>query len=388
MRRRGFLHALAATAGWTTLGPHLALAAAAAPARYDRLLVLVELKGGNDGLNTLVPYGDPEYYRLRTRLAIAREQVRQLDERVGLHPALESLLPLWRDKELAILQGVGYPDPNLSHFRSIEIWDTASNSAEYLHEGWLTRAFSAQPPPRSFAADGVVVGANDLGPLSGSGARAITLSSTEQFCRQAYLATDSGTARNKALEHILKVEADIAQAAAGLAGSFSFATSFPEGAFGNAVRTACQVVGNRSGVAALRLTLGGFDTHNNQAGTHARLLGELAGGLVALRSGLQELGRWNESLVLTYAEFGRRPQENKSAGTDHGTSSVHFAMGGRVRGGLYGEYPALDRLNGDGNLAHTLDFRGVYASVLDRWWGVTSREVLGARFEPVAFLRA
>jgi uncharacterized protein (DUF1501 family) len=387
MKRRDFLRSLAATVGWSTLGPHLAFAAAPASVRYDRLLVLVELKGGNDGLNTLVPYDDPNYYRLRTRLAIARDQVRQLDERVGLHPALESLLPLWRDKELAILQGVGYPDPNLSHFRSIEIWDTASKSEEYLHEGWLTRAFGVHPPPRAFAADGVVVGSNDLGPLSGSGARAIALSSTEQFRRQAYLATDSGTARNKALEHILKVEADIAQAAAGLAGSFSFATSFPDGAFGNAVRTACQVVANRSGVAALRLTLGGFDTHNSQAGTHARLLGELAGGLVALRSGLQELGRWNESLVLTYAEFGRRPQENKSAGTDHGTSSVHFATGGKVRGGLYGEYPALDRLDGDGNLAHTLDFRSVYASVLDRWWGVSSREVLGARFEPVQFLR-
>jgi uncharacterized protein (DUF1501 family) len=154
------------------------------------------------------------------------------------------------------------------------------------------------------------------------------------------------------------------------------------------VRTACEVIANPSGVGVVRLTLDGFDTHANQAGTQARLLAELAQGLVALEAALKELGRWDDTLVLTYAEFGRRPKENQTGGTDHGTASVHFALGGTVRGGLYGAMPDLSRLDDDGNVAHTLDFRSVYATVLSRWWGIGASEVLGRRFEEVAFLDA
>ena len=140
-----------------------------------------------------------------------------------------------------------------------------------------------------------------------------------------------------------------------------------------AIKTACQVIANPSGVAVVRLSLSGFDTHGGQSATQARLLGELARGIVALKEALDELGRWNDTLILTYAEFGRRPRENLSAGTDHGTANVHFALGGRVAGGFYGEAPALDRLSGDGNLGYAIDFRAVYATVLERWWGVAVR---------------
>ena len=203
--------------------------AAPAGADYRRLLILIELKGGNDGLNTLVPFADPAYYALRPKLAIARDSVIQLSDGVGLHPALEPLLPLWRARELAVLQGVGYPEPNLSHFRSIEIWDTASGSHQYLQDGWLTRTFALAPTPADFAADGVIVGSPDLGPLSGGGTRAIALANTEQFLRQARFATAEGQARNKALQHILKVEADIVQAAARLKSDYAFQASFPRG---------------------------------------------------------------------------------------------------------------------------------------------------------------
>ena len=355
--------------------------------RYSKLLVLIELKGGNDGLNTVVPYADAAYYALRPKLAIARDQVIPLSDRVGLHPALAPLSRFWHDRELAVLQGVGYPQPNLSHFRSIEIWDTASRSDEYREDGWLTRTFAQRPVSAGYAADGVVIGSNDLGPLSGSGARTIALADTQTFLRRARLAQPASDAPNKALAHILKVEADIVQARGHLARERAFETEFPSSAFGNAVKTACQVIANPSGVAAVRLTLTGFDTHTNQPGTQARLLAELAGGLTALKSALIELGRWNETLVLTYAEFGRRPKENLSLGTDHGTANVHFALGGRVAGGLYGEAPDLTRLSSDGNPQHSLDFRDVYATVLERWWNVDARSALGGRFTPVPFLR-
>jgi uncharacterized protein (DUF1501 family) len=384
MERRDFLK-IAGAASCAVLAPRFASAQGAAG--YRNLLVLVELKGGNDGLNTVVPYADAAYYALRPRLAIPRDQVLQLDARAGFHPSLAPLMPLWQAGELAIVQGIGYASPNLSHFRSIEIWDTASRSEEYLSDGWLARAFAAHPAPRSFAADGVAVGSADLGPLAGAGARAVALANTEQFLRQAKMAQPVQVAQgNRALTHLLKVEADVAQAAAGLQGNHAFRTEFPQGPFGQAVRTAAQVVASNAGVAAVRLTLNGFDTHQNQAGLHANLLRQLAEGLVALRSALAELGRWDSTLVVTYAEFGRRAQENGSSGTDHGTANVHFALGGRVKGGFLGAAPRLDRLE-DGNLVHAVEFRSVYATVLERWWGVPSNGVLGGRFPTLDLVR-
>lgn len=390
MDRRNFLK-LAASTPLVALPAGLAANVAwAAPtgADYRNRLVLIELKGGNDGLNTLVPYANPTYYALRPKLAIPRDQVVGLTDSVGLHPSLAPLLPFWKHRQLAVLQGVGYPAPNLSHFRSIEIWDTASKSEEYLQDGWLTRTFGTAPTPKNFVADGVIIGSSDLGPLAGGGTRAIALANTEQFLRRARLATSEGQSRNKALQHILKVEADILQAASHLSADRTFTTEFPQNGFGNAIRTAAQVIANQAGVAVVRVTLTGFDTHSGQPATQARLLAELAGGIVALKSALDELDQWNSTLVLTYAEFGRRPKENLSSGTDHGTSSVHFALGGRVAGGLYGEQPSLERLSGDGNVNYAIDFRSVYATVLDRWWGVPSAGPLGGRFAPVPMLRA
>jgi uncharacterized protein (DUF1501 family) len=386
VRRKLLARGAAFTAAASFGGARVAFAAAPDAARERRLLVLVELKGGNDGFNTLVPYAGDAYAALRPRIAIARDAVVQLSDACGLHPSLAPLLPSWRDGKLAVLQGVGYPAPNLSHFRSIEIWDTASRSDEVLSDGWLARAFALAPRPQAFAADGVVVGSNDLGPLAGTKVRAIALADTDSFQRRARLAKPAPATGNRALAHIRKVEADVREAAARLSAQRAFATPFPAGAFGNAVRTACEVVANPAGVGVVRLTLDGFDTHANQAATQARLLGELAQGLVALEAGLRELDRWDETLVLTYAEFGRRPKENLNGGTDHGTAGVHFALGGRVRGGLYGAMPDLARLDGEGNVAHTLDFRSIYATVLQRWWGIGASNVLGGRFEEIAYM--
>lgn len=383
MERRKFLSIGAASVASIWL-PRVSSAQAAEG--YRRLLILVELKGGNDALNTVVPYADQAYYALRPRIAVRSDDVLQLDERTGLHPALKPLMPLWRAKELAIVQGVGYAQPNLSHFRSIEIWDTASKPDEYLSDGWLARAFAAKPAPAGFAADGVVVGSSEMGPLSGAGTRTIALNETEQFLRQAKLAGGAATGGNAALNHILKVQGDILQAASHLNPNIAFRTEFPKTAFGNAVRTAAQLAANQAGVGAIRLTLNGFDTHQNQPPVHQRLLVELAEGIAALKSALVEVDRWTSTLVMTYAEFGRRPQENNSSGTDHGTAAAHFVAGGLVRGGLYGQGPRLDRLEG-GNLQHAVDFRSLYAMALERWWGVPSGGPLRGRYPVVEVVR-
>jgi len=379
--RRRFLQAacLAAFAGMARF-----VAAAEVPSR--KLLVLVELKGGNDGLNTVIPYADPAYRDLRPRIGISRDQVVQLTPSTGLHPSLAPLLALWDRKELAVVQGVGYPEPNLSHFRSIEIWDTASRSDQYLDEGWLTRAFALSPSPKGFVADGVVVGPNAMGPLAGTGARSISLTNPEQFLRNARLVHAEGESRNPALAHILRVERDVMVSAERLQAGRKFATEFPRSGFGNSVGTAAQLAGNEAGISVVRLSLGSFDTHANQQGTHANLLKQFAEGLVALREALLEVGRWDSTVIATYAEFGRRPKENQSGGTDHGTASAHFVAGGAVKGGLYGAEPALARLDGNGNIPFAVDFRAYYATFLDRWWGIDSKAVLGDRYERLAIL--
>lgn len=381
MRRRDFLGFSAALplAPWP-------LAARAAAASSRKLLILVELKGGNDGLNTVIPYDDPAYARLRPRLAVDRDQVLKLTTSTALHPALAPLLPAWEAKELAIVQGVGYPDPNLSHFRSIEIWDTASRSDEYLESGWLARAFARSPSPPGFAADGVVVGIGGMGPLAGPGARAIALANPEQFLRNARLAKGEGESRNPALAHILRVEREVVRSAERLQARKAFSTGFATGAFGNSVGTAAQLAANEAGIAVVRITLDGFDTHANQQGVHANLLRQLGEGLASLRAALVEIDRWQDTVIATYAEFGRRPRENQSGGTDHGTANAHFVLGGRVRGGLFGAPPALDRLDGTGNPPLAVDFRAYYATFLDRLWEIDSREVLGGRFETLRFI--
>ena len=389
MNRRKFLSAVGSL---PLMGAINGVAWAAAPTMvastpYNNLLVLIELKGANDGLNTVIPFTNPLYTQLRPRLAIARDQVLQLSEQEGLHPALQPLMPLWQNKELAVIQGIGYPNANLSHFRSIEIWDTASKSDEYLDGGWLARVFAQAPAPRQFAADGVVVGSSDMGPLSGLGVRTIALADTAQFLRNAKLAQPGTDQRNAALKHILSVENEIVHAASKLNANRVFKTEFPRSAFGNQVRTAAQLVASNAGMATIRLTLSGFDTHAGQLGTQANLLKDLAEGISALKAALTELNRWDSTLVMTYAEFGRRPKENQSGGTDHGTANAHFVTGGKVIGGVYGQAPQLNRLDGNGNLPFAVDFRSMYATVIGKWWGLDSDKILQGKFAPLDFVK-
>jgi uncharacterized protein (DUF1501 family) len=382
MERRRFLQTSAAVAAATFTG----WASAAMREGPARLLVLIELRGGNDGLNTLVPVEDGRYHDLRPRLALRGDAVVALTPGSSLHASLAAWLPLWTAGEMAVLQGVGYPDPDLSHFRSIEIWDTASSSSEIVQTGWLTRVADTSAVFKAASADGVILGAADLGPFAG-GARAVALADVQRFSNQARLASAGAPPAHGALAHVVRVENDIVRAGAELASTGPLSSEFPRTPFGQAARQAAMIAASRR-VPVIRITLSGFDTHQNQMALHAALLRQIGEGVVALRSGLKEAGVWNDTLVLTYSEFGRRPRENASGGTDHGTANVHFAFGPQVRGGFYGAPPRLDRLDANGNLAHLIDFRSVYATVLEDWWGIESRRALRGAFTPVDFLAA
>ena len=340
------------------------------------VLLLVELKGGNDGLNTVIPYADPKYHELRPGIGVARERVLPLDEKVGLHEKLEPLMESWKARDFAILQGVGYPYPNRSHFRSIEIWDTASASNQTLSEGWIAQAFEGASLAKGAGVDSIVIDTNAL-PSTGPSLRTIVMPDAENFLRQAEALKDSTGAMdggNPALRHLLAVRHEINAAAKGLSEQLRAAPppaqAYPaDGPLGRQFDLATRVLTARVPVVAIKAAIGGFDTHANQVQTHERLLGFLASNLALLRRNLIAADRWNDVVVMTYSEFGRRAKQNASAGTDHGAAAPHFVMGGAVKGGLYGGHPSLSDLE-DGDIRHSIDFRSVFATMAQSCWGL------------------
>ena len=372
MRRRDFLLAGPASAAFALLSPQALAQARAAGWRADRTLVLVELAGGNDGLNTVVPYSDPAYQRLRPGIAIKREAVVQLDARLGLHPSLAPLGAAWKAGELAIVQGVGYANPNRSHFRSIDIWDTASGSNRFRTEGWVARVVGASRRQADRLADAVVLGGGS-GPVTGPGLRAVAMADPRRFLRQAQgMKGVEARPANPALAHLLKIQHEIQDTAKELRQVLARAPevrgAFPGGPFGQQLRVAARLIAAKAVVPVVKLALGGFDTHANQPGPHANLLRQFGEGLAAFRTALAESGRWNDVLVMTYSEFGRRAAQNGSNGTDHGTAAPHFVLGAKVKGGFFGPAPDLARLV-DGDLEHAIDYRSLYATAAQTWWG-------------------
>lgn len=358
------------------------LFAADAPERWDRVLVLIELAGGNDGLNTVIPYADPNYKRLRPRLAVPRDEVLKLDERLGLNPALEPMMDAWNADDLAIALGVGYTDPNRSHFRSIAIWDTASDSDEVLSRGWLERQFAQYGPPSAFIADGLIIGGN-AGPLFGSEARVVQMRDPTRFVQTVnrMRTMDPVNSDNPALAHVLRTRELLTEAARRLEPYLDVRDRETDrrpgrggrgGRLGRDLDVTARLIEANAPVAAIKLSHGGFDTHAGQAGRHRQLLTQLGEQLGAFRKRMIDSGQWDRVMVMTYSEFGRRAAENGSGGTDHGTAAPHFVMGGKVKGGLYGQQPSLTSLDNN-DLRFTTDFRDLYVNALE-WWDVPASE--------------
>ena len=362
-----------------------------------RTLVIVQLAGGNDGLNTVVPYRDPAYAKLRPSLKVDTGQVLPLGDEFGLHPKLAALKPLWDGKQMAIVHGVGYPDPNFSHFQSMLIWQSAGPGAA-AGEGWLG-AYLARleaeehDPLHGFNVDRIVApelyspnapivsapdaasyGFQQLGPDEAEARRRQTalLKLYEQFPKgMPYAALLESTAGDA-------VSSSAAVAAA--AAAHTPTVTYPQTSLASGLRLIAQVIASGAKLRVAHVTLGGFDTHSAQITEHEKLLGALGDALAAFYADLASMGRDRDVLTMTWSEFGRRAEENASEGTDHGTAAPMFLLGGTVNGGLYGQPPALDALD-RGNLRFTTDFRSVYASVLDRWVGVPADDILGTRYQ-------
>ena len=295
-------------------------------------------------------------------------------------------MPLWLDGQIAIALGVGYSQPNLSHFRSIEIWETATASNSYGEIGWLARLFRENPPPASLPANGILLGRNAPGPFSGDSGRVIALKNLEKMrIRKRKNRTVTLKKANPLLAHVVDVQnrMDLVERrlVAKKLNNVVLSDDFPLHNFGTQMKTAAKLIVGGSGVPIIKCSLGSFDTHAGQIQRHRGLMMQLAEGLSSFSRAMKNAGKWDDILIMTYSEFGRRPRENASGGTDHGTAAPHFFMGGKVNGGFFGEQPPLNDLNGL-NLSYRTDFRILYATVARQWFGLKA-PFLGSRTLPI-----
>ncbi len=369
------------------------------------ILVVLQLAGGNDGLNTLVPYADDLYHRARPALGFAAGQVLKIDGHLGFHPALAGLKSLHDEGLLATIQGVGYPNPNRSHFRSTEIWQTASESDQTARHGWLGRYFDhacegsdasvgvalTNEMPQSFAAanpTGICLPTNkrrfnDRGDngeeldadMGGSSIDMLGGGSASQLSPLDYLRRTSldGKMSHQKISAILEKN----PAPAG----------FPNNALAHQFSTISRLIAGGLSTRVYYLSLGGFDTHNRQQGTHQRLMETLGSSMNAFVREMQRQGNYQRVMLLTFSEFGRRVAENASGGTDHGTAAPMFVTGGTVAPGIHGTAPNLADLD-HGDLKYSTDFRGIYGSILDQWLRTDSQKILQGKFASQNFIKA
>ena len=369
------------------------------PGGNNRTLVLINLQGGNDGLNCIVPHGDAQYYRLRPTIGIAQNQVLPIDNTIGFNPNMKSLKDMYDKGMVAVVQGVGYPDPDHSHFRSTEIWQTAAPD-KYLHTGWLGRYLDEANLPKTNLFNGVAVSpvlpevmiSNSVDVPAIPSERGYGLISDRNSASRAtytQVVRDASLPfQSPYLSHVLEIE-DHAQRGSEelpkLIAGYKTDAAYPATPLGRSLALAAQIVGSKIGTKVIYVQHGSFDTHVSQQATQNRLLGEFSDAMKAFYDDLGAHGNDGNVLTLTFSEFGRRLEENANRGTDHGEASPLFLVGGGVKGGTYGTYPDLGTSN-MGNLAFTTDFRSVYATVLERWLQRPSASVLSGTYPTITAL--
>jgi uncharacterized protein (DUF1501 family) len=409
LTRRSFLRAGLAAAPLVALAPTVPLFVARGARVGDtadtgRVLVVVELVGGNDGINTVVPFADEGYAKHRKALRLPREQLVRLDDHVGLHPALKPLARAWEDGQLAIVQGASYPNPSRSHFVSRAVWHTARRETDQEQDiGWLGRGLDGAGDR---LAPAVSVSEGTVAPvaLRGRLRSCVSVRRLEE-CRLAAELPRGGPAallptgepRGDDLLAYARRAAVHAAATADLLADPKLASGgppYPATPLGRHLQVVARAIKAGLKASTYYVTHGGgefgegdYDTHAGQLPTHAALLTELAEGWAALLSDLQASRLDDRVALLAFSEFGRRVHENASGGTDHGTAGPVLLLGGRVLGGLVGAMPRLLELE-DGDLKWSVDFRRVYATVLEGWLGVSAKAALGETFDDLPLFRS
>jgi uncharacterized protein (DUF1501 family) len=368
----------------------------------DNVLVVVQLNGGNDGLNTVIPYSDDAYHKARPTIGVDPKTVLKLNDRIGWNPALAGLNELYQEGHVALLQGVGYPDPNLSHFEATQIWETASPVRPQQY-GWLGRYLDRKypqgsKPPTPFE----TVSLGDTLPAALLSARvdvpAIGALGAFSYNTGRDLASkqSAGTLYDGAKagqSPYLSMIADVAREAyhggdtlrAGVAG-YTTNVVYPNDGFSQQLKLAAQLIGSHTGTKIVFVSIGSFDTHVGQRAQQDKLLANFGNAMLAFYKDLAAHGNDKRVLTMTFSEFGRRVTQNASNGTDHGTAMPIVIAGGGVKGGTYGDHPSLTDLDRDGNLKFGTDFRAVYATVIQKWLGRNPADIIDGQYTPLTFV--
>lgn len=371
-------------------------------ATSGNVLVVLQLSGGNDGLNTVVPYTVGAYYDNRPSLALQPGEVLALDNQFGLHPSLIGLKSLWDQNKLAIINGVGYANPDRSHFRSQDIWQSAVPDRIDMSTGWLGRYHDLLPDSERHPLSGMSIGSSskiyyskrtDVPQLQDVATYQLLLRANVQSemdrrriaFENMYLPT--GTIEPGALTTVRMKGNTAVQSSKVIQSNVpSTVTGYPNSHIGKQLSLIAALIGSGTGTRTFFTETGNFDDHTYEKGNHAKVLTDVDSSLTAFWNDLTQRGIADRVTVLIYSEFGRRPKENASSGTDHGTAAPVLILGNSVQGGLYGQMPSLTTLDIYGDLKYTVDFRSVYATLLDRWLGMPSFDVLGGTFENVPYL--
>lgn len=402
--RRAFIQSCAASTAAIAIGaasPRFLqnLASAAETAQGDNILVVLQLTGGNDGLNTIVPFKDDAYKKARPKLGLSADRVLKINDDLGFHPSLKGLAKLLESGKLAIVQGVGYPEPNRSHFESMDIWHTCARKGGPRQSGWLGRYLDSL---KEIEAPGVHLG-EDKQPLAivADKTRCPSISSPEKFrlqdggapevkqaITQNALASREGkgdllsflqTSTTSALSSSERISKALEAPSRG--------ATYPDHALGKKFKTAAQLIAAEMPTRVYYFDLDGFDTHSQQPEAHAGLLNQFSASVDAFLDDLSKMGQSKRVTVMAFSEFGRRVAENASEGTDHGAAGPMFLLGESVKPGLTGELPSLTDLD-DGDLKFKIDFRQVYAAVLKDWLKADAGEMLlGGKYEPISIFR-
>lgn len=362
-------------------------------------LVVVQLNGGNDGLNTVVPWADKTYYTLRPTIGIPEDKVLKVSDHMGLHPGLTGIAELYQQKKVAILQNVGYPNPNRSHFKSMEIWQSASPES-ILKYGWIGRHFDHQMTSGPLNPV-IAVGLSTDKPLALTGQEAsipcfaslvdienmVGDPDAEKMLRQIQGPDAPMNSDLRVVQQANKTALDAMSTLHTQLKTYTPKGDYGRDAFGQGFKQIAQLVATSPQTRVVYFSAGSFDTHANQLPTHDRLLQQLGNAVNTFQKEMEACGRADNVLVLTFSEFGRRTYENASGGTDHGHAAPMFLIGTRVKGGLHGPIPNLTDLD-DGDIKMSIDFREVYAACLDEWMGGDSEVVLGQKFQHTGALSA
>lgn len=355
--------------------------------RIKKTLVLVELDGGNDGLNTVIPFNEQNYYRLRPSLAIKKDETNVIDRDFGLNKNLTNLTKLYKEKNCAIVHGLGYDKPNLSHFRSIEIVETASESNEYLDEGWISKTLQRYDLNDYRPANAILLGKRKKGHLFSKELDVLQVKNIEKFIKKSSIInSNSKIGLNSSLDFLKTQEDTIKRASNSLslyAKNINVKTNFEQTDISNDFKEAVKLIKSKIDIPVIKISQKGYDTHANQTQRQTQLLKELDTAIGSFVAELKNENLFDDVLIVTYSEFGRRVKENGSSGTDHGTASCQFVIGAKVKGGMYGKAPSLDNLKKN-NLIYTTHYRSYYNTILNGWFRNKSNQF--SSYENLGFI--